>query len=307
MQTSAFRSEQFRNSVLAVPPLAREASEKICPTENAKLVRHIEAGGVSMLLYGGNANLYHVRPSEYAAMLETLEAVAGNETLVIPSVGPSYGLMMDQAEMLKDTRYPTAMVLPTKAVMTEAGLMNGFRKFVEVYGHPAVLYIKEEGYISPEGASELVRDGLVSFIKYAIVREEPSDDDFLSRLVSMVDPQLICSGIGEQPAMAHLTKFRLNGYTSGCVCVNPALSQRMLAAIIAKDYDLAEKIRRVFLPLENLRNEINPIRVLHEAVQLSGIAKTGRHLPLLSGITESAADRVRQAAGQLLAVDADCV
>jgi len=303
MQTSAFRSEQFRNSVLAVPPLAREASEKICPTENAKLVRHIEAGGVSMLLYGGNANLYHVRPSEYAAMLETLEAVAGNETLVIPSVGPSYGLMMDQAEMLKGTRYPTAMVLPTKAVMTEAGLMNGFRRFVETFGRPAVLYIKEEGYISPEGASELVRDGLVSFIKYAIVRNDPAEDDFLNRLVSMVDPQLICSGIGEQPAMIHLTKFRLNGYTSGCVCVNPALSQRMLAAIIAKDYDLAEKIRRVFLPLENLRNEINPIRVLHEAVQLSGIAKTGRHLPLLSGITESAADRVRQAATQLLAVD----
>ncbi len=304
MQTSAFRPEQFRSSVLAVPPLARDASEKICPTENAKLVRHIESGGVSMLLYGGNANLYHVRPSEYAAMLEILEAVAGKETLVIPSVGPSYGLMMDQAEMLKGTRYPTAMVLPTKAVMTEAGLMNGFRRFVEAYGRPAVLYIKEEGYISPEGAAELVKDGLVSFIKYAIVRQDPAEDDFLSRLVTMVDPQLICSGIGEQPAMIHLTKFRLNGYTSGCVCVNPALSQRMLAAIIAKDYDLAEKIRRVFLPLEDLRNEINPIRVLHEAVQLSGIAKTGRHLPLLSGIAESAADRVRQAANQLLAVNA---
>jgi len=301
MQTTPVRMEQFRSSVLAVPPLAREDGDRISRRENERLIRHIELGGVSMLLYGGNANLYHVRPSEYASLLETLEAAAGKDTLVIPSVGPSYGLMMDQADILKSTRFPTAMVLPTKAVMTEAGLMNGFRKFVEAFGRPAVLYIKEEGYISPEGASELVRDGLVSFIKYAIVRKDPADDEFLDRLVSLVDAPLICSGIGEQPALVHMTKFRLNGYTSGCVCVNPALSQQMLRAITSKDYDLAEKIRKIFLPLEDLRNEINPIRVLHEAVALCDIAKTGRHFPLLSGITESAADRVRRVATELLA------
>ena len=294
--------EQFRSSVLAVPPLARDESDRICQQENERLIRHIESGGVSMLLYGGNANLYHIRPSEYASLLDMLEATAGDDTLVIPSVGPSYGFMMDQAEILKNTRFPTAMVLPTKAVMTEAGLMNGFRRFVDAFGRPAVLYIKEEGYISPEGAAELVRDGLVSFIKYAIVRKDPVDDDFLDRLVSLVDTPLICSGIGEQPALIHMTKFRLNGYTSGCVCVNPALSQQMLRAITSKDYDLAEKIRKIFLPLEDLRNEIHPIRVLHEAAALCDIAKTGRHFPLLSGITDSTADRVRRAATDLLAV-----
>ena len=294
--------EQFRSSVLAVPPLARDENDRICGKENERLIHHIEGGGVSMLLYGGNANLYHIRPSEYAFMLEMLEAVAAKDTLVIPSVGPSFGLMMDQADILKSTRFPTAMVLPTKAFMTEAGLMNGFRRFVDAFGRPAVLYIKEEGYISPEGAAELVRDGLVSFIKYAIVRKDTADDDFLDRLVSLVDTPLICSGIGEQPALIHMTKFRLNGYTSGCVCVNPALSQQMLRAITSKDYDLAEKIRRIFLPLEELRNEINPIRVLHEAIALCDIAQTGRHFPLLSGITESTADRVRSAAMELLAV-----
>ena len=294
--------EQFRSSVLAVPPLARDESDRICQQENERLIRHIESGGVSMLLYGGNANLYHIRPSEYASLLDMLEATASDDTLVIPSVGPSYGFMMDQAEILKNTRFPTAMVLPTKAVMTEAGLMNGFRRFVDAFGRPAVLYIKEEGYISPEGAAELVRDGLVSFIKYAIVRKDPVDDDFLDRLVSLVDTPLICSGIGEQPALIHMTKFRLNGYTSGCVCVNPALSQQMLRAITSKDYDLAEKIRKIFLPLEDIRNEIHPIRVLHEAVALCDIAKTGRHFPLLSGITDSAADRIRRAATDLLAI-----
>jgi dihydrodipicolinate synthase/N-acetylneuraminate lyase len=197
-----------------------------------------------MLLYGGNANLYHIRPSEFGWLLEMLQDVAADQTLVVPSVGPAYGTMMDQADILKGTSFPTVMVLPTKAVMTEAGLMTGFRRFVEAINRPAVLYIKEEGYISPEGASELLRDGLVSFIKYAIVRNDTAEDEYLARLVSMVDPRQICSGIGEQPALIHLTKFALNGYTSGCVCVNPGLSQRMLKAICDKDYCRVKAVKR---------------------------------------------------------------
>ena len=301
MQTTVFRPDQFRSSVLAVPPLARDASEKICRTENAKLVRHIEDGGVSMLLYGGNANLYHIRPSEFGWLLEMLQEIAADETLVVPSVGPAYGTMMDQAEVFKSTAFPTVMVLPTKVVMTEAGLMTGFRRFVEAINRPAVLYIKEEGYISPEGAAELVRDGLVSFVKYAIVRPDAAEDEFLSRLVTMVDPKLICSGIGEQPALIHLTKFRLNGFTSGCVCVNPGLSQQILKAICEKDFDTAEAIRKIFVPLETIRNEVNPIRVLHEAVALAGIANTGRHFPLLSGLSETTASRLAGVARELLA------
>lgn len=302
MQTTPVTSEQFSQSVLAVPPLARNNEYQICRTNNEKIVKHIEDGGVSMLLYGGNANLYHVRLSEYRELLETLESVAGEETLVIPSVGPSYGLMMDQADILKDTKFPTIMVLPTKAVMTEPGLMTGFRHFVEAINRPAVLYIKEEGYISPEGAAELMDDGLVSFIKYAIVREDPSEDAFLERLVDRVDPSRICSGIGEQPALVHMSKFRCSGYTSGCVCVNPALSQRMLAAIEGKDYDTAEEIRKQFLPLEDLRNEINPIRVLHDAIRLADIADSGPHLPLLSGLVDSAEAKIATAASNLLKI-----
>jgi dihydrodipicolinate synthase/N-acetylneuraminate lyase len=74
----------------------------------------------------------------------------------------------------------------------------------------------------------------------------------------------------------------------------------MLQAIVSHDYDRAEEIRRIFLPLESLRNEINPIRVLHEAVTLAGIADTGRQLPLLSGLAHSAIERIRPVAAALL-------
>jgi len=300
MRTSDITVTDFHQSVLAVPPLARKKDLTVCPDENAKLVRHLEAGGVSILLYGGNANFYHVRLSEYADILAMLRDTVSDSTLMIPSVGPAFGLMMDQANILKDFDFPTVMVLPQAPVKTEAGFMSGFSRFVDAVGKPAVLYIKDETSISAEGAAELMDEGVVSFIKYAIVREDCAEDEYLERLVDRVDSQRICSGIGEQPALIHMTKFGCAGYTSGCVCVNPGLSQQMLAAIVGKDYDLAESIRKRFVPLEDLRNEIHPIRVLHEAVELAEIADTGPHLPFLSGIASTRQNEVYHAARELL-------
>lgn len=301
MQTTPVTYDQLRQSVIAVPPLCRDRDGRVSVEANQRLVDHIQSGGVSTLLYGGNANLYHIRPSEYSRLLQVLEEVSGERTLTIPSVGPAYGIMMDQADVIRETRFPTAMVLPQVDVMTEAGLMRGFRHFVQAIGRPAVLYIKREGYLSPSAAAKLVADGLVSLIKYAIVRHDPSQDDYLRELVDVVDPRLIVSGIGEQPAIVHLTKFGLTGFTSGCVCIAPTLSQRLLSAVDAGDFENAEAIRSVFRPLEDLRNSIHPIRVLHDAVGLAEIAETGPQQPLLEGVSEREAAVIRDATLALLA------
>ena len=258
MQTSPVTPEQLNSSVIAVPPLARDAELKINREENGKIIRHIEAGGVATLLYGGNANFYHIAPSEYAEALEIISTESADNTLIVPSVGPAYGTMMDQITTLRNFNFPTVMVLPMQGLTTDTGVANGFRKFVETLGQPAVLYIKFEGYLEPETVAQLVNEDLVSWIKYAIVRDDPAKDDYLSRLVEVVDPRLIVSGIGEQPAITHLTRFQINGFTSGCVCIRPDLSQKMLAAINNGQLDIAETIRKTFHPLENLRNEINP-------------------------------------------------
>lgn len=300
MDTRPVTPARLAASVIAVPPLARDAGERIVRDENAKIIRHLEAGGISTLLYGGNAILYHIRLSEYAGLLAMLTELPVADTLVIPSVGPSYGMMMDQADALKDFAFPTVMVLPHQGLQTFAGVETGLRRFAEKLGKPIVVYVKAEGYVTPKEIARLVADGLVSWIKYAIVRPNPAEDPFLRELVEAVSPSLIVSGIGEQPAIAHLRDFRLAGFTSGCVCVAPALSQRMLKAIKAGNRAEAERIRVTFKPLEDLRNGISPVRVLHEAVALAGIADTGPILPLLSGLAEAQRKEVGQVARELL-------
>jgi dihydrodipicolinate synthase/N-acetylneuraminate lyase len=87
------------------------------------------------------------------------------------------------------------------------------------------------------------------------------------------------------------------------VCVAPALSTAIKHALEAGDIARAEALRAHFLPLEDLRDHISPLRVLHEAVDQAGIAATGPMLPMLTRLGEADAGRVKSAAKALLAQD----
>jgi dihydrodipicolinate synthase/N-acetylneuraminate lyase len=300
MKKTAVTFEDLSRSVLAVPPLARRLDLTINPDANRKLIRHLEGGGITTLLYGGNANFYHIAMSEYAGVLEFLATSCGEKTWVIPSVGPTFGMLLDQARVLRDFDFPTAMVLPASAPSSHSGIETGIRKFVEAFGKPAILYIKGDGYLTVQEVQRLVNDDLICAIKYAIVREDPKNDLFLRALTGAIDSRRLISGIGEQPAVVHLRDFGLCGFTSGCVCVAPRLSMQMLEALRARNYPAAENIRATFRPLEELRNQHGPIPVLHEAVTLCGIGDMGPILPLASNIPDSLRQQVREAATALL-------
>ena len=224
---TSLTSARLIESVLAVPPLCRRADLSL-DTQNVKLIRHIEAGGVTTLLYGGNANFYHLPLSEYDQVLSMLEQSAATETLVIPSAGPAFGTMIDQAKIIRRHKFPTVMLLPQTGITTSAGVAEGVRRFVDAAGVPALLYIKHDGFLDVEDVGKLADAKLISGIKYATVRTDPTRDEYLRMLVKRVDRKSIISGIGEQPAIVHLKDYQLGGFTSGCVCVNPRLSAEML-------------------------------------------------------------------------------
>ena len=303
MQTTPITYADLRSSVVSVPPLARKSDLTLNDVENTRLIKHLEAGGVRTFLYGGNANLYNIAVSEFGRLLEFLAGAVAEKSIVVPSVGPFYGNIIDQADILKGFKFPTAMILPTLFPAKPAGIQTAVRHFVERSGIPAVLYLKDENYMPPEAAAQLVNEGLISWIKYAIVRQDPAQDAYLSKLIDLVDRKLIVSGIGEQPAIIHLRDFGITGFTSGCVCVAPALSMKCMAAIHREDYAEAERIRAQFEPLEDLRNSLGPIPVLHHAVALSGVADTGPFLPLLAPLPDHLLPGIQKAATELLALN----
>ena len=292
MLTEPFSADQLSESVIAVPPLARTASLDICGEQNAKIIRFLEAGGVRSLLYGGNAVFYHIRMSEYAETLSMLAAASGDETVVIPSVGPAYGLAMDQIAVMRDFEFPTVMLLPSRDVVDQAGIARGVRQLADRFGKPIVLYLKFDRWLDAQWIRSLEADGVISWIKYAVVRDDPSTDDYLRAVLDVFPADRIVSGIGEQPAIVHLREFGVTGFTSGCVCVAPEKSMQMLRAIQSGDDQTAEQIRQWFRPLEDLRNGIHPIRVLHHAVDAAGIAATGSMPPMLSELSSEQIGRI---------------
>lgn len=301
MKTTPVTTADLRSSVIAVPPLCRNADLSLNRAENGRLIRHLHQGGIRTLLYGGNANLYNLALSEFDSLLGMLTELCPEEDLwVVPSVGPMYGTAMDQAAILRNHRFPTAMLLPTLFPSKPAGVATAVRHFVERSGMKAVLYIKDENYITPELAAGLVNDGLISWIKYAVVKPNPAEDAYLSKLITLVDPKYIVSGIGEQPAIVHLRDFGITGFTAGCVCIAPKLSMDLLRAIDAGDFAKAETIREIFRPLEDLRNAHSPILVLHHAVALAGVADTGPVLPLLTELPAELLPAIEQVAKALL-------
>lgn len=289
--------------VYAVPPVARNDDERrsINADENVRLVRHIASGGVSRLLYGGNANLYHISLGDYELLLDCLDT-ASDGLSIIPSVGPTFGRAMEQAAVLRRYRFPFAMVLPGSDPRTAGGLEHGYREIAEAAGMPLLLYLNSEDNFGPDpnagldAVARLIDDGVAAGIKYAIVRENAREDAYLERLLARVHRDYVISGLGEAPVVVHMEEWGLPGFTTGSGCLNPHRAQQLFDAAVRQDFDAARAHRAHFMPLEELRARWGAVVVLHEAVALADISRTGPHLPFLSGLPREQRDRVAEVA-----------
>lgn len=300
MKTDTVTPQDLRRSVISVPPLARNADLTFNEAHNKALLAHMRDGGVTTYMYGGNANLYHMGISEFGPFLDMLGRLAQDGDWMIPSIGADFGKAMDQAAIAREHAFPTIMVLPQRFPVAPAGVATGLRRIAERYGKPIIAYVKDEGYVEPEDLGKLVADGLVCAIKYAIVRENPAQDAYLSQLLDHVDRDLVISGIGERPVVDHFREFGLRAFTSGSVCVAPRLSNAIRVALHNGDYDSASMVRELFIPLEDARDGHSPMRVLHDAVGFAGIADMGPMLPMQANLAdERAIAETREAATAL--------
>jgi len=309
MKTTIITPEDLRG-VFPVPPLARKsnAARTLDFAENERIVDHLVKGGMTRFLYGGNAFLYHITLREYEELLEWLAAFPG-ELWAIPSLGPSFGRAIDQASILRRYSFPCAMLLPCADPRDAGGLEAGIREIADLTGTPLVLYLKETGNFGAnleaglDVVGRMVDEGVCAWIKYAVVRDDPSDDQYLKSLLTRVDRKRVVSGIGERPAVVHMRDWGLPGFTTGSGCVAPRSSRMIHEACSRGDFPAAEQLRKLFLPLEDCRDALSPAKVLHITVELAGIAATGPIPPFLSRLSEQQIAALEPLAKELLSGD----
>ncbi len=296
------------DGVFAVPPLARAPGKAraIDFEENARIVRYIAKGGISRFIYGGNAFLYHFTLDEYEQLLAWQAGIKEDGLWFIPSAGPSYGRLMDQAKLLRRFAVPCVMTLPCGDPRDAAGLERGLREFAQAADTCLMLYLKEETNMGADrmagldAVAQLVDEGICIAIKYAVVRDDPAQDRYLEQLLKRVDRRKVISGIGERPAISHLRQWGLPGFTTGSGCLAPTLSAAIFSACRKGDYAEAERIRSRFLELEDLRDAWGPARVLHHALELAGIAGTGPIPPFVSELSTEQKNRMQPVVQELL-------
>jgi dihydrodipicolinate synthase/N-acetylneuraminate lyase len=297
--------------VFAVPPLARrpDSDRSLDLKQNDLIVRHVQRGGITRLIYGGNAFLYHITLADFEELLPWL-ADLDDELWVIPSIGPSYGRAMDQAKLLRRLQFPAVMVLPCADPRDASGLERGYREIADAAETRLILYLKDELNFGTEkqagldALARLVADDVCAGIKYAVVRDHPASDSYLEALLDRVDRGFVISGIGERPAVVHLRDWKLPGFTTGSGCLAPHLSQRIFESCERGDFGQAEHLRGAFLPLEDLRDAWGPARVLHAAVDQAGIGRMGPIPPFVSELSEDQRNELETIAQGLFAADA---
>ena len=232
-------------------------------------------------------------------VLDLLVAIAPADGWMIPSLGPDFGKAMDQAAILRDYDFPTAMALPMAAPTRPAGVATGLRRLADAFGRPVTAYVRAETYFAPRDMAALLADGAVCAVKYAVERKNPSEDRYLAELVDALGTERLVSGIGERPAIVHLTQFGLVGFTSGSVAIAPHMSMAILKLLKGGDIATAEALRARFLAFEDQRDAHSPIVVLHDAVRLAGIANTGPLQPYLANLADGPVNGVAEAARAL--------
>lgn len=294
-------------AIYPVPPLARKRDSRrsLDFAQNEKILRHLQKNGVTNVVYGGNAFLYHVTLSEYHELIDWAGGFS-RELSIIPAVGPSYGRAMDQAPLIRKHPFPSVLVLPCGDPRDAAGLEAGLRDIAEACGVPLSVYVKHEADFGPDRDAgldvigRLLESKVCSSVKYAVVRKDPKEDAYLSGLLRRVPADRVISGIGERPAIVHLRDWNLNGFTTGSGVLAPRLSLALLDACRRKDYTKAEEIRQAFLPFEDLRDAWGAAQVLHSGIEAAGLAETGPVPPFISELPAARLEQVRPVARALM-------
>ncbi|MFL6279831.1 MAG: dihydrodipicolinate synthase family protein [Vicinamibacterales bacterium] len=304
-------SAQEIAGVFAVPPLPRRTDAKRSLDFDAaeRVAQHIEDGGITRYLYGGNAFLYHVTLDEYETLLGWLN-VFPESRWAIPSVGPSFGRAIDQAKLIRRHAFRAVMVLPCNDPRDPRGMETGLREIAAACGVPLILYLKsEDGFGADKEAgldaiARLMEDGIAAAIKYAVVLDDPRRDTYLEGLLHRVGRERVISGMGERPAIVHMRDFALPGFTTGSGCIASRTCTRLFEACVSKDWPRAEEFRSQFMPLEDLRDAWGPARVLHHATELARIATTGPIPPYVSMLSETQLQQLAPVARELRERDA---
>ncbi len=266
-------------------PLALDNDLSVNAAASLRLAKHVRAGGLSTLLFGPNANFPSFGRHQYEAAAE-IAVDAARDGPVILSLGPELGRALDQVPAIERSGLKQVMLLPIHAPADTHGTADGIRHIASRLGHGVIVDLIRDSHLRPVTLRKLVEEGAVSAVRYSVVVSNPGDDGYLDRVIDIVGPERVLSGVGETAAMDHLAIRRLATLSSGAAAIAPTRVRGAADAIRTGDLVTARQLLAPVLEFERVRAMLGPIQVLHDAVSFAGIAPMGPQMPMISKVKD---------------------
>ncbi|PZQ50058.1 MAG: dihydrodipicolinate synthase family protein [Rhodovulum sulfidophilum] len=275
MKTTPVTPADLTASIISLPPIARHPDGTINTAESRGIVDWLASAGVGAFMYGGIANLFNARLSEYGAVLDLIETVApSDDAWMVPAIGGDFGKAIDQVAILRERDFPTAILLPFWLVQS-GGVATGIRKLADALGKPLMVFFKALDYLTPRDIAALLADGALCGVEYGVAPDEDGQSPHLSGLLDLVgSAERLIDGAGEL-TIVESSRHGIKGYTSGSGLLAPHLSMALLEAVRREDRAAIAALSRPFAAFDAVRALHSAIPVVHDAVRLIGIADTG--------------------------------
>lgn len=288
--------------VLADLPVALRPDFSVDPGESLALARHVRQGGISGLLFAGNANLQSMGLGQFEAVAALAET-AVEEGPVMIGLGPELGRMLDQARLLSRGRLRSVLVLPILGPADTHGTADGIRHIADRLGGGVAVDLVRDNHLRPVTLRKLVEEGAVTAVRYSHVVTNPGDDGYLDRVIEILGPDRVISDAGEPALEDHLGQRGLGLASSGIAALAPRLMLR-IASALRRDPAEARLLLPPVLEMARIRAMLGPVQVLHDAVSEAGIAAMGPQMPMISCVKDKYRDPFRAAVAALMAAEA---
>ena len=295
----ALSAADLADSVIAEPPMAWSEDRMINLPVNLALGKHMRAGGVRTILYGGNANLSAFTLGQFEQAVELMGIVA-QSSRVIAAIGPDFGRMLDQAGVVERSGLRNVLLLPVHHPADTHGTGDGVREIASRLGFGVIVDLCRENYLRPVTLAKLRDEGAVRLVRYSVRRDNPEDDAYLDQVIDVMGREQVFSGLGEAAALDHIGKRGLPTFTSGAAALAPAAATHLQDCLRSADLSTARTLLRPFLDFSLLGAKIGHIQILHEAANMLDLGSMGPQLPMLSAVKTKFKEDLAAAATLLL-------
>ncbi|HIB88080.1 TPA: dihydrodipicolinate synthase family protein [Candidatus Poribacteria bacterium] len=277
-------------NVLVVAITPRNEDQQVDLDGVRKNARYLVQNGVNFIMPEcGTGLVYDASLEEYEAVVGTFIDEVGNESYVVPGIGPGFGRSLEMGSIANYLGADGVMIMPVVGPASAMGVYNGLKAITEKIKLPTILYQRRLDIMTVDDVICLCQLDEIIGLKYAV----DNVDAFKQIAEKAGDQAAMTCGMAEDPCIEYLENGAI-GFSSGMANFVPRMSMSLLQNFMSGNKAEAERLRSLMIPFEDFRGEGGArysSSALHAAMDYVGLAG-GPVIPFATDVSQQDLPRV---------------